>query len=273
MKNVVKNSGELVPFDERKILESLKRAGTNTNTIDLVLHEVKNAIYNGISTKKIYSLTHKYLKQFSQLESSRYKLKQSIMSLGPSGYPFEKLVGEILKVMGFEVQVGIQMQGKCVQHEVDVFAEKGNQQFIVECKFHNRQGYKSDVKVPLYIDSRFRDLKNSIDPTSGKTMNGWIVTNTRFTIDAIKYAECAGMKIMSWDYPKNQSLKGIITKLNLHPITSLTNLNKREKEELLANDIIICRNALERPQVVSEVIKDDKKRRKVFKQIELMCGV
>ena len=44
------------------------------------------------------------------------------MELGPSGFPFEKLVGKILEQEGFETRVGVIVQGNCVQHEVDVIA-------------------------------------------------------------------------------------------------------------------------------------------------------
>lgn len=64
------------------------------------------------------------------------------MELGPSGFPFEKFISEILKFQGFAVQVGVIVEGHCVKHEIDVVAEKGEEHFMIECKFHNTQGIK-----------------------------------------------------------------------------------------------------------------------------------
>ena len=91
-----------------------------------------------------------------------YKIKQALFELGPSGYPFEMFIGELLKYQGYDVQVGKIVKGLYVKHEVDVIAIKDNRTFMVECKFHSSGSKKSDVKVPLYIDSRFRDIEKQL---------------------------------------------------------------------------------------------------------------
>ena len=129
--------------------------------------------------------------------AGKYRLKNAIMELGPTGYPFEHFVGAILRTQGYKVKVGVLIDGKCVQHEVDVVAEKDNKIIVVECKFHRSAGKKSDVKIPLYIRSRFNDIydKWSADGTLGdKEYEGWLVTNTHFTTDAEKYGKCKWTK-------------------------------------------------------------------------------
>jgi hypothetical protein len=166
------------------------------------------------------------------------------MELGPSGFPFEKFVAEILAAQGYMVQTGQIIRGKCVNHEIDVIAEKEEQHFMIECKYHNQPGTVSDVKVSLYIHARFKDVEASWIELPGhrsKFHQGWVVTNTRFSNDAIDYGTCAGLKLIGWNYPDGGSLRSLIDKLGLYPITCLGSLSKAEKQKLLDNNIVLCR--------------------------------
>ena len=109
-----------------------------------------------MTTKKIYQMAFNMLKGKSRVSASKYKLKKALMELGPSGFPFEKLVSKIMEHEGFETKVGVIVQGNCVQHEVDVIALKDNNHYMIECKYHSDQGRFCNVKIPLYIHSRFR---------------------------------------------------------------------------------------------------------------------
>jgi hypothetical protein len=82
----------------------------------------------------------------------------------------------------------ILLSGKCVSHEIDVLIKKDNELAMVECKFHSARENKSNVKVPLYVFSRFNDLKERKQIVFSKNeiiSKCWIVTNNRFTSDAI----------------------------------------------------------------------------------------
>ena len=58
----------------------------------------------------------------------------------------------------------------------------------MECKYKNQGGVSVDVKVPLYINSRFDDvLDNRSQLGHFSKFQGWIVTNARFTDDAKAY--------------------------------------------------------------------------------------
>lgn len=194
-------------------------------------------------TKKIYREAYRLLRRFSRSSAARYKLKRAIMELGPSGFPFEHYFSELLKSRGYEVTTGVWVEGYCVSHEIDVVAQKEGKRIMVECKFHNHQGYYSDVKVTLYIDARYRDIlrKSQKHPDEIPTFHQcWIVTNTRFSEEGLKYAQCAGLYLLSWDYPAEDSLKKWIDVTGLYPITCLTVLNKREKQQLLDRGIVLA---------------------------------
>lgn len=267
---ITKNSGELVPFAEDKLRHSLERSGAKSDTISEVIAHVINSLRPGITTREIYKTAHALLKQKEYHKASRYRLKQAVLELGPTGYPFELLVGELMKAQGYTVQTGVTLPGKCVTHEVDVLATNAEEQVMMECKFHNKHGYKTDVKVPLYIDSRFRDLKDRWSQPHLRHV-GSIVTNSRFTEDAIAYGTCAGLKMISWDYPEKGSLRYTIERLQLQPITSLLTLTTAHKHQLIRQGIVLSKQLCTQMEVLDVLGLPDAKKMKVVAEANLVC--
>lgn len=248
--NITKASGERVLFSKQKLHDSLMRSGADEETIHQVIQVLEPQLYEGITTKKIFKMAFNLLKQKAKPFAAKYKLKEAIMELGPSGFPFEKYISEILKYQGFKTTVGEIVQGNCVNHEIDIIAEKDEKHFMIECKYHNTRGINCNVKIPLYIQARFKDIEikwKDLPGHSEKFHQGWVVTNTRFTDDAIQYGICAGLYLIGWNYPKNDSLKDQIDRSGLYPITSLISLTSLEKQKLLDKNIVlsieICNNA------------------------------
>lgn len=228
--NVTKASGEMEPFSEDKVRFSLQRAGANQDLIAKILSHIKGELYDGIPTQKIYTHIFDLLKHEKTPLLSRYNLKEAIMQLGPTGFPFERFVAGILAVNDYKVEVDKIVEGKCVAHEIDVAAQKDGKSFMIECKYHNRPGTKTDVKVALYVWARFLDVQSTFN-------QGWLVTNTKATIEACDYARCVGLKLISWDWPAGESLRDLIEKSELHPVTSL-GLSYSDKQKLLAKGIV-----------------------------------
>lgn len=242
---VTKGNGQKAPFDVQKLINSLDRAGASEEVIEQIIREVGYNLVDGISTHKVYQMAYSILRKKSQRVAGTYRLKKAIFELGPTGYPFEHFVAELLKSRGYKVEVGKIVQGHCIQHEVDVVAEKDDSKYMIECKFHSDPSRKSDVKVSLYIQSRFLDIKKEWKKNESHHLRfhqGWIVTNTRFTEDAMEFGKCAGLKMISWEYPYSGSLKERIILSGLHPITALQSLTKKEKKELLKLNIVLCRH-------------------------------
>jgi len=241
---VTKKSGEIIPFDVEKLKKSFERSGANQSDINDVINNLSEHVYEGISTRKLFQLAYGLLKKKSLEVAGRYRLKDAIMELGPSGFPFERFVAELFKYQGFEVEVGTIVNGACVTHEVDVVAWNADQKIMVECKFHSNTHTKSDVKITMYIHSRYNDVLNAwkkTDQNKIKNYQGWVVTNTRFTDDAEKYAKCVGLQLVSWDYPSQGSLRERIDIAGLHPITVLQSITKKEKHIFLEKGIVLCR--------------------------------
>lgn len=272
--SITKMSGELDEFDESKLISSLERSGADDDTIYYITNNIKSLLFEGISTREIYKLAFEMLRKASRPSAARYKLKKAILELGPTGYPFERFVGEVLKHQGFEVEVGVIVNGHCVTHEIDVVARKGNQHYIVECKFHSDQARKCDVKVPLYIKSRFDDVEKERmknPKNNGTKHKGWIFTNTRFTTDATQYGNCAGLELVGWDCPPGSSLRERIDIAGLHPITSLTTLTGKEKQMLIEQDIVLCISLIHNPDLLNEVGIKHNKHKSILNEAKELC--
>lgn len=95
----------------------------------------------------------------------------------------------------------------------------------------------------LYVHARLQDIEKLWSDTpyhAQEQREAWIVTNTKFTTEAQRYAQCAGIKLLGWNYPTHKPLPVLIHELKLHPITALTTLKSREQRELIKQKIILC---------------------------------
>lgn len=238
-----KASGDQVYFDGQKLINSLVNSGSSVDLAEQILKAIGLELHDGMLTRDIYNKAYQILQKQEKKIALNYRLKQAVLQLGPSGYPFEHFVSKLFKARGFNVNVGQLVNGYSVKHEIDVMAKNDHKHIFVECKFHNYQGTKTNVKVPMYIRSRFDDLSRVRQYSNElKDMNteGWIITNTRFTEDAIKFGRDYGLTLLSWDYPKKGNLKDWIELENLHPITCLSSITRKEKKWLLGKNIVMC---------------------------------
>jgi hypothetical protein len=243
--SILKASGQPEDFDISKLVNSLIRAGAPADVAEEIAREVATKILPSMRTKEIYRMAKKLLRRYNVATGMRYSLKKAISDLGPSGYPFERYVARILKEHGYSVEVGRVIEGYCVTHEVDVLAKNGDKHFVIECKYHSNGGKPTDVKVALYIHSRFNDIKKAFELAPGhkqEVHQGWLVTNTRCTTDAIRYAECVGLRIISWRYPRTGSLEKMIEEKRLYPVTVLPSARRKFLEVLFRNDFILAQD-------------------------------
>lgn len=251
---IKKATGETERFSTEKLKRSLRNAGAEEDLIDEVAADINSWITDGVTTQRIYSRAFFLLRKKQKDAASRYKLKSAIMELGPTGYPFEHFIGKIMELQGFSTQVGQVIDGHCVTHEVDVIATRGNEQYFIECKYGTSPGKIFGVQVPLYIRSRVNDIiekRKEDGQLKSFTFRGGVVTNTRFSSDAITYGTCSGLFVLSWDYPAGNGLKDLIDKEKIFPVTVLHNLTKSEKQQLMERGIVICRQIRENPDVLS----------------------
>ncbi|HEY4516312.1 MAG TPA: restriction endonuclease [Candidatus Paceibacterota bacterium] len=266
---IIKSTGERQLFDSEKLTASLMRAKATPDLAEKITKDIEAELHDGMSTKEIYSHAFDMLARQMKHVAVKYSLRKAIMELGPSGFPFERFVAEIFKSKGYQTETDVELLGECIPHEVDVVAWNENKLIIVEAKFHNELGIKSDVKVVLYIKERFDDLENIYFDYGGKRKvdESWLVTNTKFSVQAIHFAECKNMKLIGWNYPKEGNLQDLVEHAGLHPITCLHSISNVEKQMLLGAGIVLCKTVALDPQLAIDVGIHTEKVKKMVKEI------
>lgn len=268
MPDVLKSTGELEPFSEEKLRFSVQRAGISQELADSVVNHIKSKLYDRIPTYEIYKHVREFLGNSSYpFSKAKYSLKQAIMDLGPTGYPFEDYISEILKLEGYKTLVRQILQGICISHEIDIVAEKNNIKSMIECKFHNSPGTKSQVHVSLYTKARFDDIKEKHN-----LLDTWLVTNTRITPDALNYAICADMKVISWDYPEKRSLRDLIEKHRLHPITTLSGISQNQMQQLTQNHVVLAKDVCKNPSSLDVLGLPNNKKNSIISECQFVYG-
>ena len=231
------------PFDRDKLLRSLLNARASTEVAEKVTAHVEKELVNGMKTEDIYRHAFEYLRSIGKPIAARYSLRRSLLELGPTGFPFERIVAEIYRKKGFETLLDQTVQGKCTDHEVDVVAWNEGQLVMVEAKFHHELALKTDVKAALYIKARYDDLREELFQFGGASRQlseFLLVTNTKFTAKAIEYCECSGVRLIGWNYPRTENLHHLIDETGVHPITCLTTLSGGQKRTLMEQGIVLC---------------------------------
>ncbi len=250
---VIKETGESEPFNPRKVREALGRSGLRGREADRLIEQLEQELYDGITTKKIYSMVSKKLKSMKPEIRHRYNLKRALLDLGPAGYDFEEFIGKLLVCEGYSTQLRRKIEGNCVTHEIDVVASRNKSRYMVECKFHNEAGMRCKIQSILYIYSRFLDLQEG--SRKGKCeqfSKPWLITNTKFSEDVIRYAECMEIPLLGWRYPFRYSLEAMIDKHRCYPVTVIP-MNKDARTRMLSRKLITVSDIPESPHKLSSI--------------------
>lgn len=269
---IQKYSGKTELFNLKKFTTSLQRAGASKKLIDQLVLEISDLPVLR-TTKEIYEFALSRLSKQHSVIAARYTIKKAILDLGPSGFPFEHYIAALFNAQGYATRTHTTAHGFCVEHELDVIAIKHNEHLIVECKFHNEQGLSCDVKVPLYVKSRCDDIikKLLLNGDTHTHHKAFIVTNTRFSQQAIAYAECSGITLLGWAYPQGAGLEVLIDTFGLHPITALVSLDHRQKKILIDNGFVLCRD-VERHQAALEALHlSEQDKEHLMQEMKAVC--
>ncbi|MDE2173062.1 MAG: restriction endonuclease [Patescibacteria group bacterium] len=238
---ITKADGSSETFDPSRLRASLERSGAGAYTAERIAEAVTSTVTPGAASREIYSRAFALLRKEGRPIAARYALRRALLELGPSGHPFEDLISHLFRAEGWQVETRKIIQGKCVQHETDFYAshpERG-EYLAAELKYHNDPGYKTDLKIALYVKSRFDDIF-ACDPAvrACPIDRGLLVTNTKFTSEAISYAQCSGVELLGWGYPANDNLFMRMSRAKVYPITTLTGITRSEKRLLIEHGVI-----------------------------------
>ncbi len=243
-------------------------------TVSTILHTIEKEIYEGISTKQIYKMAFGLLKKVSNSHAARYNLKEAVRLLGPAGFFFEKYIARLFAAEKYQTLTNVVLQGNCVSHEIDVLVKKNDEIAMVECKFHMGKDVHSDVKIPMYILSRFNDLKDNrhtIFTRNDVISKCWIVSNNRFTSDAIAFGKCSRLNLLCWDFPENNNLKTKNDRNHLYPVTCLTTLSLAEKDKLLVMDVILVKEIINNSECLEKIGLSSNRIKNVIRESSQLC--
>jgi len=266
---VKKYSGELVLFNSDSLRHSLTRSGANNEQVEKVYTQIKEKLFDGISTRELYQLAFEALKSQRNSFAARYSLKKALRELGPEGFYFEKWIARLFQEYGFESTTGQTIQGHAVSHEIDVVASKGYEMLAIECKFRNDIDAKISVTTPMYFLSRFKDISDISYHFFGqnkKFTQGWLVTNAYLTSDSKDFGKYYNVNFLSWDYPTDNSIKKRVDKAVFYPVTCLTTLTDVEEKTLLQNQIILVKDIINNKEALKSLKLDSEKLRLVLEE-------
>jgi hypothetical protein len=245
-KKIVKKTGQKELFLPEKLCDSIIKVGASDELAQQVCSIVSESVRSGVSTDKIFTTTRKYLKDFDPKIAALYALERGLSALGPSGFIFEQYVAALFQEMNYDVQTNVYMEGEGVTHEIDVLAEKGNTVFVIEAKYRNEYQTKTHINQVMYADARLQDVKRqAVKKGDMREYYMWVVTNTRFTDNAINYVEYRDIQLMGWDYPKYINLKKIVSDRKLYPVTILPSITHKALKGLAADGIILVKSLCE----------------------------
>lgn len=246
---ILKADGTHEIFDPVRLVSSLRRSGAGEHIAEHIAEKITGTVVSGMTSREVYSRAFALLRKESRPVAARYALRRALLEFGPSGHPFEDFISHLYQVEGWQVETRKMIRGHCVEHEVDFYASHPGQNtyLAAELKYHNDPNYKTDLKVALYVKSRFDDIFSCHPETRACPIDrGILVTNTKFTSEAVAYAECAGVELLGWSYPMHDSLLIRMSRAKVYPITTLTGLSRGEKRLLIDAGVV----------AVDEVVRD-----------------
>lgn len=200
--SVIKHGGQKEAYDPQKVLRSILRSKVNEKEAQRILSRVEGRLYDQIPTEELYRIVGREMVRRGLKEGSRlYQMRESLALM--DSIDFEKFVKEILAAEGFESQWNKKIDGGCIDHQIDVIAKnKQGDFFFVEVKHHRNYHRDSDLGNVVELWGRLEDLLKGyqLNKHEFDFRNAWLITNTKFSEHAKKYATCKRMRLTGWRY-------------------------------------------------------------------------
>ena len=250
---VTKADGSKQPFDKQKIINTCLRLQATPEQAQSIADKIEARAYDGIPTKKILQMVFQYMKKYRPAIGYQIDLKQAIAMLR-SKPDFEIFVAKLFEAMGYEVETNLIIQGKCIEHEIDVVARKGNEIILIEVKHHVNHHTYSGLDVFLQLNSNLEDLKEGYEngKNNFKFTRAILICNTKVSDHARRYALCRGLEFIAWKFPTEKGLERLIEDYKLYPITFLKEIEKDEAYKLADVGIVTVKQLLDDAEKISK---------------------
>lgn len=258
---VINLRGGKEPFSLAKVLKSAQRAGASKELAQRVALQIQKSIYPGIKTREIFDKVNKLLKKEDKQSSLRFSLREAMRRLGPSGFPFENYIADIFSAHRYEVFLNRKIKGKFAIHEIDFLAKKNQVFYIGECKYRIFPGERIDLPILLAFYAKFLDLKTGgyFDSLKNVELKPIMVTNAKFSSQAIRYANGMGIELLGWRHPFNRGLESMIEAEKLYPITILPSFKGYLIESCSRAKLMLAKDILDdSPDKIAKIINIEK---------------
>lgn len=254
---IVKSTGERVRYEPGKIRHSLRRAGADSDVADRVVNAVTERVTDGMSTRAISRLVARQLKREHAALAYRYTLRDALLKLGPAGFLFERYVASIFQAYGYRTSMPEELPGLCVDHEIDVVAEKEGARVMIEAKFRNDFDYFVKLKDTMAAWARFVDMNEGAAARGKRGYDQlWIVTNGKISTRSQKFGACRGIRLLGWNYPAERSFASYVDHVSLYPVTVLHELKGEEIGRFADRGLLLCREvAAHSPKRLAERVR------------------
>jgi hypothetical protein len=244
---VKKADGTDEAFNKEKVIRTCIRMGVTREVAEIIANKIESKIYNGIETKKILKMIFRFLKKHKPSSKYHTDLRMAL-SLLKSKPDFEQFIQLLFKEHGHDVLKNQIIKGKCGEHEVDGIAKKNDRTFIIEVKHH------FDYHTPIGLDTSRISRAVFEDVTEGFELglnnfridSSIIVSNTKLSAHARRYADCRGIKHMCWSSSHEFDLQSMIKEKKLYPITYLKGLKTHVREKLVSIGVLLLKDLIKK---------------------------
>lgn len=253
---VIKADGSRQLFDKEKVVRTCLRMGASMQVAYEVAAKIESRLYDGITTARILQMIFRFLPKYKPATRHLIDLRKGL-SLMRSKPEFEVFVQLLLAHNGFEVSSNQLVKGKCVEHEVDAIARKGDVTYFVEVKHHANYHTPTGLDESRIARAVLEDVTEgfSLGRSGLKVDRAMIVTNTRYSEHASRYGECRGILQIGWSSPVGFDLQGMIEKKKMYPLACLRGLRKEVKDKLGNVGIVLMKQlAEEKPSLLAKKV-------------------
>ena len=251
---VTKGDGTSQLYDRGKVLRTCGKMGSTREIAEVIADKIETKIYDGIKTDKILRMILTLLYKHRPAINLLVHLKKALSLMKPAP-EFEQFVRILMSNHGYGVTPNRIVRGKCVEHEIDAIAQKGDVTYIVEVKHHSNYHTPTSLDTVRISRAVFEDITegSELGLNDIKVDKAMVVSNTKFSGQALQYAECRGISHIGWNTPPGHNLPTMIEEKNLYPITWLKGLDAATKRKLLSCGVIFVKELVERnPRELAE---------------------
>ncbi|MEM1655597.1 MAG: restriction endonuclease [Nitrososphaerota archaeon] len=245
MIRVRKADGRLEPYDGSKIMRTALYLGLDREDAERIEREVLEKAYDGIPTSEILAMIRDLAEEIRPELSQARDIREAISAMRPKP-DFEDYARIVLREAGYLVEPGRLLEGRCVSHEIDGIAFKGDEVFVVEVKHHFNQHAYTGLGTVLELWAALEDLREGyrlgFHPYA--FTSAILVCNTKISQHAEQYARCKGIMYMGWRYPRAFALSDIVSSKKIYPITMIKSLSAEAVAKLGDRGIVTLNQLL-----------------------------